>query len=142
VHFTRARDLLIAGLVGLVGGYLLFDLFYRSMPSIPLLAGVTLLALAAGETAYAFNLRAKLRDGLPVNGLLVARVVALAKASSMLGAIMAGGWLGALAYLAPEAGRRDIAADDVVSASVSVVFAAALVAATAIARCACCAFRA
>ena len=48
--------------------------------------------------------------GTPV--LAAARAVALAKASSMAGAIMGGAWIGLLAYLLPMLGRVAAARSD------------------------------
>lgn len=127
MHFTRPRDLVVSGLLGLVAGYLLFQVAYGSLPRLPTFAGVTLLVLALVELVLAFGVRKRIRDGRVLAAIAVARAVALAKASSMLGALMFGGWLGALGYLAPQAGRLTAAADDLPSAVIGVVCSAALV---------------
>jgi hypothetical protein len=132
VRFTRARDLAIPGVVVAVLVNLLMVLSYDSLPPLPTLAGASLLVLGVVELVFAQSLRARLagRQGTrPVPALLAARAVALAKASSMLGAIMTGAWLGVLVYVLPK--RADIvsASGDTRSAVVGLISAAALIAA-------------
>ncbi|GAB3466755.1 DUF3180 domain-containing protein [Actinophytocola sediminis] len=111
MHFTRARDLVVAGLLAAGIGYLLVNTFYAQLPPIPRYAGGTLLVLAVVEGALGASLRARIRDhdpARPVQPLTAARAVALAKASSLLGAIMLGAWLALLGYVLPR--RPDITA--------------------------------
>lgn len=129
MHFTRPGELVVPGLIGLVLAYIAFEFAYGSMPRLPTPAGVTLLALAVIEAVLAFSLRARVRAGLLAGSIGVARAVALAKASSLLGALMFGGWLGVLAALAPKTGQMTAATADVRSAIVGIVCATALVAA-------------
>jgi hypothetical protein len=129
MHFTRPRDLVVAGLVGLVPVYLLFQVAYGSFPQMPLLVGTTLLVLALVETVLAFTVRARIRDDKVVAAISIARAVALAKASSLAGALMLGAWIGALGYLLPRRAQLTAAAHDVQSAAVGAVCAAALIAA-------------
>jgi hypothetical protein len=105
MHFTRARDLAIAGLLAVGIGYLLVDTAYGDLPPIPRYAGVTLLVLAVIEGVLGASLRSRIRDRdptRPIQPLTAARAVALAKASSLLGAIMLGAWTGMLGYLLPR----------------------------------------
>jgi len=130
MHFTRARDLVIAGLVTAVAVHLLVRVLYGQLPPLPTFAGVTLLVLAIVETVLAFSLRSRIRDprrSHPVQALTAARAVALAKASSLLGAIMAGAWLGLLAYVLPRGAEITAAADDVPSTVVGVICSALLI---------------
>jgi hypothetical protein len=127
MHFTRARDLLVAGIVGLAFAYLLFEFAYGGLPRLPALAGVSLLALAVLEFVLAFSVRTRIRAGRVVTGLTIARAVVLAKASSMLGALMLGVWLGALAFLLPRTDRLTAAEADLPSALVGAPSAAALI---------------
>ncbi|MPY79176.1 MAG: DUF3180 family protein [Actinophytocola sp.] len=129
MHFTRARDLLLPGLVAVGVGLALFDLAYGSMQSIPRLAGGVLLILALGELIGGFVVRDRIHTGRLTEAIVVSRVMILAKASSRLGAIMLGGWLGALLYLVPNSGSLVAAREDIPSAVVGAVCAAALVAA-------------
>jgi len=111
MHFTRARDLVVTGLLATGIGYLLFSTFYADLPRIPRYAGGTLLVLAIVESVLGASLRSRIRDhdpSRPVQPLTAARAVALAKASSLLGAIMLGVWLGLLGYVLPR--RLDLVA--------------------------------
>jgi hypothetical protein len=112
MHFTRARDLLVAVVIGFGLTFPLFRLAFGSLPSLPTLAGVTLLVLALGETVLAFAIRSRIKERRVESGIGIARAVVLAKASSLLGALMVGAWLGALAYLAPRSGEIVAAAND------------------------------
>lgn len=127
MHFTRPRDLLVAGVIGFALAFPLFRAAYGSLPSLPTLAGVTLLVLAVAEAALAYVIRVRIRSQRVVTGLGIARAVALAKASSLLGALMLGVWSGALAYLGPRAGQIVAAAQDLPAAIVGVCCAAALI---------------
>ncbi len=132
MHFTRARDLAAAGLVAAVLVHLLVRAFYGELPPLPPLAGVTLLVLAIVEGALGASLRNRIRHpggGKPLQPLTAARAVALAKASSILGALMLGAWLGVLAYVLPRRGELVAADEDFPSAVVGVICAALLIAA-------------
>lgn len=128
MHFTRARDLLLSGIVSVGVGLALFDLAYGSMQSIPRLAGGLLLILALGELIGGFVVRDRIHTGRLTEAIVISRVVILAKASSQLGAIMLGLWLGALLYLIPRSASLAAARDDIPSAIIGAVCAAALVA--------------
>lgn len=132
MHFTRARDLVVAGLLAAGLVFLLVQVAYGDLPPLPMFAGVTLLALAVVEAALGASLRTRIRKpegGRPVQPLTAARAVALAKASSLLGAIMLGAWLGMLAYLLPRRVEVTAAAEDVPSAIIGTGCAAVLIAA-------------
>ncbi|WAL66111.1 DUF3180 domain-containing protein [Amycolatopsis cynarae] len=128
MHFTRPRELLVAGLIGLVPAYVAFKFFYGSLPTLPRFAGATLLVLAVIEAVLAFAIRGRIRTGRLLGAIAVARAVALAKASSLLGALMLGGWLGVLAALVPRAALVTAAAGDVRAAIIGGASAAALIA--------------
>ncbi|NKQ58339.1 DUF3180 domain-containing protein [Amycolatopsis sp. K13G38] len=127
MHFTRPRELVTAGLVGLVLSYLVFEFQYNALPRLPTFAGVTLLVLGVIEVALAFSIRSRIRNGRVFGSLAVARAVALAKASSLLGALMFGAWGGVLIALVPRAGEAAAPAADVRSAVIGLVSAVALV---------------
>lgn len=132
MHFTRTRDLVVAGLLAAGIVFLLMQVAYGDLPPIPTFAGVTLVVLAVVEVALGASLRSRIRKpegGRPVQALTAARAVALAKASSLLGAIMLGAWLGMLGYLLPRRDRVTAAAEDVPSALIGLACAAALIAA-------------
>lgn len=130
--FTKARDLVIAGVVVGILVNLLALASYDSLPPLPKLAGATLLVLAALEVVFALSLRARFagRSGTkPVPPLVAVRAVVVAKASSLFGAIMAGGWLGVLAYVLPRREQMILAAGDTTTSVIGLVSAAALIAA-------------
>ncbi len=130
--FTRARDLIVAGAVAAVLVNLLLRLSYGDVPPLPQLAGTTLLAFAVVEVVLGTNLRARIRrrpGTRPVQPLTAAKAVALAKASSLAGAITVGAWLGVLAYVLPRRAALESAASDSVTAVLGAVCAGVLVAA-------------
>ncbi|MQA14597.1 MAG: DUF3180 family protein [Pseudonocardiaceae bacterium] len=130
--FTRPRDLLAAAVGAALLVHLLARIGYGSVPPLPALAGTPLLAFAAAEAVLGFSLRDRIRhrpDTHPVQALTAAKAVALAKASSLAGALVSGAWLGVLAYVAPRSASFPAAASDTVAASVGAVCAALLVAA-------------
>jgi hypothetical protein len=130
MHFTRARDLVLTGLVAAALVYLLVRVFYGQMPPLPTFAGVTLLVLAVIEGWVGVSLRSRIRDPhKELQPLTAARAVALAKASSVLGAIMLGTWLAILAYVLPRRADLTAAAADFRSTVVGVICSAILIAA-------------
>ena len=125
--FTRTRDLVAVGALAGVVIYLALQAFYGDLPPLPIFAALMLGVLAIVELLLGFPLRARVRNGERViQPLTYARAVALAKASSILGALMLGAWLAALIYLVPERGQLAAAADDLPVAVTGVVCAAAL----------------
>jgi hypothetical protein len=130
---TRKRDLTAATVVAAVAGYLLVMGLYRWFPPITLLTGVSLLAVAIAEAAWAFYVRTKINDGEIGDGpgwlhpLAVARSLVIAKASAWVGALVLGWWLGVLVYLLPRRSTLRIAGEDTAGAAVAAVCALALV---------------
>lgn len=130
MHFTRARDLVLAGLVTAALTYLLVRVLYGQMPPLPTFAGVTLLVLAGIEGWVGAWLRSRIRNPRKeLQPLTAARAVALAKASSLLGAIMLGVWFALLGYVLPRRSEITAAADDLPSTVVGVICSAILIAA-------------
>ncbi|MGW5050554.1 DUF3180 domain-containing protein [Actinokineospora sp. NPDC004072] len=132
MRFTKASELVSAGLVTAVALYLFIRLLYGKLPPLPTFAGVTLLVLAVVEVVFGYVLRGRVRgtgQGRPLQPITAARAVALAKSSSLLGAIMLGAWLAVLAYVVPESGRVAAARGDIPSAVIGAVSAAVLIAA-------------
>jgi hypothetical protein len=132
VSFTRARDLLAAALIAAVLVNLLLHLSYGEIPTLPQPAGTTLLAFAIAEVVLGNALRARIQQrpgSRPVQALTAAKAVVVAKASSLAGAVTAGGWLGVLGYVLPLRSQLASAASDTLTAVIGVVCAAALVAA-------------
>ncbi|HEU0087572.1 MAG TPA: DUF3180 domain-containing protein [Pseudonocardiaceae bacterium] len=130
--FTRGRDLIGAGATAWVLVYLLLRVSYGDLPPLPRLAGTTLLAFAVVEVVLGTTLRARIqhRPGTrPVQALTAVKAVALAKASSLAGALTAGAWLGVLGYVLPRRAQLESAAADTMTAVIGAVCAGALVAA-------------
>jgi Protein of unknown function (DUF3180) len=132
VTFTRARDLIAAAAIAGVLVNLLLRLSYGDVPTLPQLAGTTLLFFAIAEAVLGNTLRARIQQrpgSRPVQALTAAKAVVLAKASSLAGAITGGAWLGVLSYVLPLRSELASAASDTVTAAIGVICAAALVAA-------------
>lgn len=127
---TRPRDLLAIALVVAVVTNLLVRLTYASLPGFPLFGGVTLGVLGVAEAIGGRALRARIRrepGTTPVQPLVAARALLLAKASSVAGAVVAGAWTGLLVYTAPQSAAISAAASDTAAAAVGLVCALALV---------------
>ncbi|HEY0639672.1 MAG TPA: DUF3180 domain-containing protein [Pseudonocardiaceae bacterium] len=132
MRFTRARDLAVAAVLTGLAVHLLLRVAYDQVPPLPTFAGGTLAALALVEAGLGYSLRSRIRghrEARPVPPLTAARAVALAKASSLLGAIMFGGWLAVLGYALPRRDQFPAAASDTRSAVIGALCASLLVAA-------------
>ncbi len=128
--FTQSRHLIAAGLIAAVIAYLGVQIGYGGLQRVPTLAGATLLLVAIVDGVLALTMGPRVRrkqDIERVDSLTAARAVALAKASSMTGAIMAGVWLGFLAYLLPIRSTVEAANADTVAAVVGLVSALVLI---------------
>lgn len=132
MRFTRPRDLATVAIIAGLLAHLLLRLAYDTLPALPQLAGSTLFVIAVVEVVLAFSLRARIqrRPGArPVEPLTAARAVALAKASSVLGALMFGAWTGLLIYVFPVRDTFPEAGNDLVAAGIGMISAVALTAA-------------
>jgi Protein of unknown function (DUF3180) len=128
---TRPRDLVLPALGTAVAVHLLVRLAYGSLPTFPLGAGVPLAVLGLAEAVGGLVLRARIRrrpGTRPVQPLVAARAVLVARASALAGALMVGVWGGLLAYVAPRSGDIAAAAGDTVAAAVGVLGALGLTA--------------
>ncbi len=128
---TRVRDLVVPALVAAVVAHLLVRLAYGSLPQFPVPAGVPLAVLGAAEAVAGSAIRARIRrrpGSRPMQPLVAARAVLVAKASALAGAIMTGAWMGLLLYVAPRSPDVAAAAGDTAAAVVGTVCSAALVA--------------
>ena len=128
---TRVRTLLLAAVLAGVVAWAAVRAFYSDLPPLPRTAALSTFLLAVAEAFVAPSVRNRLAGKprtKPILPLVVARTAALAKASSMLGALLAGVWGGVLAYVVP---RRDIATPraDAETAVVGLLSALLLVAA-------------
>ncbi len=127
---TRKTDLLLLAVGVGVCAWLIFRAAYDQFPTLRLFVPVTLAALAVIETVVAFQLRARnehRRGAVVLEPLVAARAVALAKASSIVGAIFAGIWGGLLTYVVPRRDTVTAARSDTTVAIVGVVSSALLV---------------
>ncbi|HSV67783.1 MAG TPA: DUF3180 domain-containing protein [Mycobacteriales bacterium] len=127
---THPRDLAVIALVAALLSWLVVRQWYGSVPRLQWFVPLSLVVLAVAEAISGFQLRARIRrrPGLePVDPLVAARQVALAKASALVGAAMVGVWAGLLVYATPRLDRLAAARGDVVTAGVGVVCAGLLV---------------
>jgi Protein of unknown function (DUF3180) len=124
---TRTRTLLLVGFLAAVVTWALLNAVYASLPPLTW-TGVPALLIAAGVEAWAGrDLRARIggkRGTRPAPPLFVARIVALAKASSQTAALLAGICAGFMVYLSGKASAPTPRAD-LIDASLS--FGACLV---------------
>lgn len=130
--FTRPRDLVAAGAITAILVNLLLRVSYGDVPLLPQFAGTTLLVFAVAEAVLGHTLRARIRrrpGTRPVQALTAAKAVALAKASSLAGAMTLGAWVGVLVHVVPLRDRIEPANSDTVTAVIGAVCSAALVAA-------------
>jgi hypothetical protein len=127
---TRPRDLLAVGLVVGVVAAIVIRLAYADLPPFPLLGGATLGVLGIAEAIAGRALRARIRrrpGTRPVQPLVAARAVLVAKASAVAGAIMSGIWVGLLVHVLPLSAQVSAAGSDAVAGGVGLVCALALV---------------
>jgi hypothetical protein len=129
---TRKRDLTAATVLVAVASYLFVMLLYRWFPPITMWTGLSLLAVAIAEAAWAFYVRSKINEAQigvgagRLHPLAVARSVVIAKASAWVGAVVLGWWLGVLAYLLPRRSTLRVAGEDTAGVIVAAGCALAL----------------
>lgn len=125
---TSVSVLIVAALAAAAVGWLLLSFSYSVLPPLPWSPVIVLAVLAVAEGLLAQNTSARIqrKPGAPrVDPLAVARYVALAKASALVGALSAGFSGGLLAWLAFEPTRA--AHDDRPTAIGGLVAAAMLI---------------
>jgi Protein of unknown function (DUF3180) len=128
---TRPRILLAVAAVCAVVAWLAVRAKYATLPPLPWTAVPALLLLALGETLIGRNLAARRRgrgSGKPLQPIAVARLAALAKASSVVAALFAGLAAGFVGYVAGSLDKT-VARHDAIAAGVTLVAAVALAAA-------------
>jgi Protein of unknown function (DUF3180) len=125
---TKVRTLALTALVSAVVVWLLLHLAYASLPPLPWTAVPALLLLALAEVVSGRNVRSRLRGsgGTRIPPIAVARMAALAKASSLAGALIGGLAAGFLIYVLASLDKQAYRSDAVVS-GVTLVSAMALV---------------
>lgn len=124
---TRWTDLVAPFVVVGVTMYVLLKFSYHSYLQLQYLTPVPLAMLALAELVAARRVRAAVRHdprARPMAAIVIARCVALGKASSVVGAGVAGGAVGVIVRLLPDVGTVDLAVHD---ATVSALLFAAAV---------------
>lgn len=129
---TSPATLVVAALAAAALAWLGISRFYGDIPKLPWLPALTLAALAVGEGVAAHSTKARIErqpGREPVDPLLVARLVVLAKASSLAGALFGGVYAGLSGWLLIERQRLSHAAEDLPAALAGLLASALLVAA-------------
>lgn len=129
---TKLRVLVAAAVVVGVLAYLVVNAAYGDLPPLPGYAPASLLFLSIAEAVTARSIRRRFarRPGvLPVNPLTVARLAALAKASSLAGALVLGGYAGILVYTLARRQELVAARSDARTSGLGIAASVALVAA-------------
>ena len=114
---TRVRTLVIIAVVAAAISWLLLRPIYSVLPPLPWTGVPALLLLAAAEAWSGRSLRARMRGrGRPVPPIAVARMAALAKATSLAAALVGGLAAGLLLYVASSLDKPAYRADAYASA--------------------------
>ncbi len=132
MRFTRVRDLLGLALTVALVSWLVIRQLYGDLPPFPAFVPLSLAGLAVVEVVLGSQLRSRIarRPGTtPVQPLVAARAVALAKASSLVGAAAAGFWAGLLLHVIPNINFLTVAGADARTGVIGLLCAMALAAA-------------
>jgi hypothetical protein len=114
---TRVRTLVIIAVVAAAASWLLLRPIYSALPPLPWTGVPALLLLAVAEAWSGRSLRARLRGhGRPVPPIAVARMAALAKATSLAAALIGGLAAGLLLYVAASLDKPAYRSDAYASA--------------------------
>ncbi len=127
---TSLATLSVAALSTAAVAWLGISHFYGDLPPMKWLPPLTLAGLALVEAVTAMSTQARIdrRAGTqPINPLVVARYVVLAKASSLAGALFAGGYGGFVVWLITVRGRSPAVNDDLAKTAVGLAGSVALV---------------
>ena len=119
---TRISVLVVLALAAAGAAYLLTRHYYADVQSPARYWPITLLIIGLAELYTAYTTAARLagRGTRPIHPIAVARLAALAKASSPVGALMAGGYAGFLAHVSRIDGPQ--AGSDLVTAAMGTAF--------------------
>lgn len=132
---TRPGDLVLLFVLGVGGMWIGARFWYGSFPPVATYAGGSLLLVAAAEALWGLRIRRRIADGeigparSQLHPIAIARSAALAQASALVGATLAGVWLGLLAYVFPRRVEILAAGRDVPGSVIGVLSAAVLIAA-------------
>jgi hypothetical protein len=127
---TSWADLAVPLVVMGITVFVLLRFSYDSIPPLHYFTAAPLGALAAAELVAARRVRAAVRHdphARPMAAIVIARCVALGKASSLVGAGVVGAVLGLLGRVLPDVRALKAAANDTAVASVVLGAAVALV---------------
>lgn len=115
---TRARTLLLTAGVCAVAMWLLLQQVYTSLPLLPWSGVPALALLAIAEAISGRSVRARLRGrGRPIPPIAVARMAALAKATSLAAALIGGLAAGFLIYVSGSLDKSAYRSDALASAA-------------------------
>ena len=112
---TGVVDLLVPAVVVGVLAYLLLHRYWADLPRLQYTAALPLGVLAVIELVMARRVRAAVRhdpDAKPMAAIAIARLVALGKASSLVGAGLLGAVIALEVRVLPDAGSVDAARHD------------------------------
>lgn len=126
---TRVRDLVGYALGVTLVAWLAVREWYGDLPELTWFLPLSVLLLAVAEVLAANNLRARIRrrpGAPPVQPIVAARSLALAKASALVGAFVAGAWAGLLVHAVPRVGQLDAASRDTRTGAVGLAAGIAL----------------
>ncbi len=132
---TRIRDLFALAVLAAVVAWLLVRTLYGSLPPIPRLRGCVAVPGGTARSRARFMIRSRvgkreIGDGpRQLHPITVARAVALAKASALVGSAALGVWAGFLLYLLPQRSFVQAASEDTSGVVVGAIGAFLLVAA-------------
>lgn len=129
---TGLSDLAVPFFIIGITVYVLLQVSYSSLPPLQAFVPLPLAALAVAEFVAARRVRAAVRhepNARPMAAIVIARCVALGKASSLVGAGVVGAGAALLIRVAPDAGTVHSATNDTRVAVFLIVAALLLVAA-------------
>jgi hypothetical protein len=134
---TRVRTLVAVAAVAALVSFLVARASYTALPVLPVFAPVSLVLLVVVELGMAKVVRDRVQrrsagalgrpPRRPLHPISVARAAALAKASSVAGALLGGAYAGIFAWAAPRRGDLPRTEGDALVAGVSTVACVALV---------------
>ena len=115
---TKAHTLVLTALISAVGMWLVLQQVYTALPPLPWSGVPALGLLAIAEANTGRNVRARLAGrGTPIPPIAVARIAALAKASSLAAVLIGGLAAGFLIYVSTSLDKSAYRSDAVVSAA-------------------------
>jgi hypothetical protein len=113
---TKVRNLVLTALICAVGMWLVLGQVYTALPPLPWSGVPALALLAIAEALTGRNVRARLAGrGTPIHPIAVARMAALAKATSLAAALIGGLAAGFLIYVARSLDKSAYRSDALVS---------------------------